>query len=117
MASSMLLVALFPLRSARAEERKYAPLVNVVGPLSGEGFLWAPALKPTASKQISLKFNYSYHGLDYVAEGIEGSVYLLVLAGEYPVSDRLTVGLDVPFLVGYDVTSDSDWVDDSGVDF
>lgn len=115
--TSMLLVALFPLRSAISGELEQTTLVNVVGPLSGEGFLWAPALKPTASKQISLKFNYSYHGLDYLAEGIEGSVYLLVLSGEYPVFDRLTAGLDVPFLVGYDVTSDSDWVDDSGVDF
>lgn len=106
-----------PVHAERLDPVSYAPAVNVVAPLAGEGLLWVPALSPTPRSQITFQFAYSYHGFDFAGEDIDMSVYLMVLNGEYTVLDKLTLGAGVPFLVGYDVSTESDILEENDVDF
>ncbi len=89
--------------------------VWIVAPLTSEGFLWAPVLSPTKNNQITFKFGFAYHDFDYSGDDVEAFTYLLTLSGEYTLLNMLTVGVDLPFLFGYDISSDL--VDDSGADF
>ncbi len=106
-----------PGRAEELEPVTYNPSVKLVAPLSGEGLLWAPVLSPMPGNQMSFQFAYGYHGFDVGTEEVDGSVYLMILQGEYTVWDQLTLGAGVPFLVGYDVSTESDALEDSGVDF
>ena len=106
-----------PPAGAQKLEPLYVPAAKVVAPLAGEGLLWAPVLSPTPRNQITFQFAYGYHGFDVLGEGVDASVYLMVLGGEYTFFEKLTLGAGVPFLVGYDVSTDSDVLEDDGVDF
>jgi hypothetical protein len=106
-----------PLRAEELEPVTYEPSVRVIAPLAGEGLLWAPVLSPTPGSQIAFQFAYGYHGFDWILEEVDASVYLLVLRGEYTFWDKLTLGAGVPFLVGYDVSTESDAAEESDVDF
>lgn len=106
-----------PLRAEELRPVTYNPAVKVVAPLAGEGLLWAPVLSPTAGNQVAFQFAYGYHGFDVVTEDVDASVYLMVLQGEYTVWGRLTLGAGVPFLVGYDISTESNVLEDSDVDF
>lgn len=105
--------------SARAQELEplHVPAAKIVAPLAGEGLLWAPVLSPTPRNQITLQFAYGYHGYDSGPVDVDVSTYLMVLGGEYTFWDKLTVGFGVPFLVGYDISTDPDTVEDDDVDF
>jgi len=105
--------------SARAQklEPLYVPSAKIVAPLAGEGLLWAPVLSPVPRNQISLQFAYGYHGYDSGLVDVDVSTYLMVLGGEYTFWDKLTAGFGVPFLVGYDISTDPDTVEEDDVDF
>jgi hypothetical protein len=105
--------------SARAQklEPLYVPSAKIVAPLAGEGLLWAPVLSPVPRNQITFQFAYGYHGFDVGPVDVDVSTYLMVLGGEYTLGDKLTLGAGVPFLVGYDVSTDPDEVEQDGVEF
>ena len=105
--------------AARAQELEplYVPSAKIVAPLAGEGLLWAPVLSPVPRNQISFQFAYGYHGFDVGPVDVDVSTYLMVLGGEYTFWDKLTVGAGVPFLVGYDISTDTDVLEEDDVDF
>jgi hypothetical protein len=105
--------------SVRAQELEpvYVPSAKIVAPLAGEGLLWAPVPSPTPRNQITFQFAYGYHGYDVGPVDVDVSTYLMVLGGEYVFWDKLTVGAAVPFLVGYDISTDPDTLEEDDVDF
>jgi hypothetical protein len=105
--------------SARAQklEPLYVPSAKIVAPLSGEGLLWVPVLSPIPRNQITFQFAYGYHGFDVATEDVDVSTYLMIVGGEYTLGDKLTLGAAVPFLVGYDISTESDILEDDDVDF
>jgi hypothetical protein len=91
-------------RTAGLEEDKSRE-GELVAPISLEGYLWAPVLKPNLSNTLDIKLSYTSH--IYYLYNIYSRAHLvqrnITLSGEYTLFDKLTAGVDVPFnFIGVD---------------
>ncbi len=102
-------------------EETSAAAPKIVPPLQSDGYLWAAPPCPTPATQLRLQFDFNYHADDFrywgSSEELTFSSIQFLLSGEYTFLGALTAGLDVPFLMIYDVSTENDVYEDSGVDF
>ncbi len=102
------------LNASRAAEHE------VIAPLSEDGYLWSPPLSPKPESRVSFALDFNHHSYDMdlivLTDEITLSSVQFRLSAEYSFLDALTIGLDVPFLMVYDISSEHDFIDDSGAD-
>ncbi len=93
---------------------------NVIAPLSQDGYLWSPPLSPNPESRVSFALDFNHHSYDMdlilLTDEITFSSVQFKVSAEYSFFDALTIGLDLPFLMVYDISSEHDILDDTGAD-
>lgn len=98
----------------------HASARRVLAPLKADGYLWSPPLSPNPESQLGFQLDFNHHSynmdLILMTDEITFSSIQFELSAEYSFWDALTIGLDVPFLMVYDISSEHDLLDDTGAD-